>query len=55
MDNYKEILEKMKALKNDEDFENAHYDADNLLIEFLEDLGCNELVEAWHEVGKWYA
>lgn len=52
---YEDKVAMMKMLANDKDYECAHRDADNLLVEFLEELGYKELVEAWREVGKWYA
>lgn len=53
-----EILETMKVLQEEVDYEMAHYEADGLLCEALiksaGSLG-KEIVDAFHEVGKWYA
>lgn len=53
-EDYEYKVEMMKMLANEEDYECAHWGADNILVEFLEELGYKELVEAWREVGKWY-
>lgn len=50
-----EALRKMEKLAEDDDYEDAHYDADRILCEVLEELGQKELVRAWEKVGKWYA
>jgi hypothetical protein len=50
-----EILQKMKELEDNEDYETAHHAADELLCEALIQLGQSELVEAFINVGKWYA
>ena len=53
--NIDEALRKMEKLAEDGDYEDAHYDADRILCEVLEELGQKELVDAWVKVGKWYA
>jgi hypothetical protein len=47
-----ELIEKLKALKIDEDVEFSHQEADNLLIEFINDI---EIQEAYNDLYKWYA
>jgi len=49
---YEEYIIEMKKLSGGE---GDHIDADNLLCEFLEDLGYTELVKAFEKIGKWYA
>jgi hypothetical protein len=53
----KKYLEEMKKIANeaDEDRENAHMEADDLLCSFLLELGYTELVELYESFGKWYA
>jgi hypothetical protein len=50
-----EALVEMRALARDKDYETAHSYADGLLCDVLKKLGAGELVDAWHQVGKWYA
>lgn len=50
-----EILRKMKELEPITDYEVSHHAADQLLCDALEMLGYTELVDAFHDVGKWYA
>jgi hypothetical protein len=47
-------LAELHADKNN-DFEITHEQADMLLMGVLLDLGYSELVEAYKNVGKWYA
>ena len=37
------------------DTEVAHGKADDILCQFLEQLGFREIVDAWDRVDKWYA
>ena len=48
------IIEELHACQHD-DVEVAHCDADSILCDLLERLGYGNVVEAWHEVPKWYA
>lgn len=50
--NKKELITKLKELAEDLDYEYAHGEADNLLIEYIND---KEIKEAFDKVGKWYA
>ena len=52
---YEELCEQMKALQNNSDTEDAHGKADNILCEALKVFGCNELVELYEQIEKWYA
>ena len=57
-----ELIQKLKAINekvnnNTEsneyyDQENAHLEADNLIIEYIDD---KEIQEAYDNIGKWYA
>jgi len=53
MDN--SILEAMKALEHNGDTESAHYEADRLLCQQLNELGYSRLVDAYNQIKKWYA
>lgn len=54
--NYKEYLRKMNELTNEHyDKERGHLEADDILCDFLEDLGYSALVAAFYDVPKWYA
>ena len=37
------------------DTEQAHLDADHVLVDFLAELGYGEIVQLWRGVPKWYA
>jgi hypothetical protein len=53
---YNDYLKEMKELADWEgDFEDSHYSADRLIVEFLSDYGFKELSESYDLVGKWYA
>lgn len=47
-------VEKMTNLIGDPDFSTAHARADDLLQQFVRDLGYDDLAEAYEKVGKWY-
>jgi len=58
------MLEEMKVLANDEDWEIAHKDADDLLLELVGQITdymgdyeseIVEILEEYEKVGKWYA
>ena len=38
-----------------EDFETGHIKADEILCKILLELGYDEIVEAFNQVGKWYS
>ena len=52
-----EYTKKMLPLTrdNEPDYERAHSNADDLLCELLRKLGFDSVVNAFGEVGKWYA
>ena len=47
-----ELIRKLNELAEDDDYETAHAEADNLLLLYLND---KEIEEAYDSVGKWYA
>ena len=49
------LCERMKALQDELDVEDAHGKADDILCDALKELGCGELVELYDKVEKWYA
>lgn len=50
-----EYKAKMLEQVNNDDTEQAHSNADSLLVELLELLGYKEVTDVYGEVGKWYA
>lgn len=50
-----EALLKLHEAKNNPDTELAHCDADDVLCELLVELGYGDVVDAFHQVKKWYA
>lgn len=50
-----EAIERMQKIALEDDQEEAHIAADNLLCEVLKSLGYEALVEAYNKVSKWYA
>lgn len=50
-----EIKKEMQECVNNIDLEAAHYDADELLCELLNQLGYSDIVDLYNLVGKWYA
>lgn len=51
----KEATEKMKRIQNNRDTEMAHFIADDLLCEILNEIGCKDLVDEYNKIEKWYA
>jgi hypothetical protein len=49
------IIEKLHALKDLGNEEQAHIRADALLCQLLRDLGYADVVEAYEQIDKWYA
>lgn len=45
----------MKEAAQNDDGETAHRDADHLLTDLLEELGCKEIVNAFYDVTRWYS
>lgn len=53
---YEKAVSDMNVLVGDvADYEACHQEADKILMKFLESIGCNELVETFDAVGKWYS
>ena len=52
---YEDSLKRLKELQEYTDYEMAHGEADGILEEILIEEGYEEIVEAYREVGKWYA
>ena len=51
-----EFLHDMQDEVENDDFEVAHTNADNILCEILDSIGGFEnILEAYESVGKWYA
>lgn len=48
----KELIRDLTELKNSKDTESAHIDADELLVEFIND---PEIKAAYDAIRKWYA
>lgn len=49
-------IKRLRDLQHkDGDTENQHAQADDVLCEVLESLGCKHLVEEWKRVPRWYA
>ena len=47
-----ELIKELKKLDECYDFESAHYNADRLLIKYIND---KEIEDAYDNVGKWYS
>ena len=54
-EDYTDYLKAMDDCVEEDDYEEAHSEADDILCAFLIDLGYVELVAKYYEVGKWYA
>ena len=50
-----EALGRMRGLQKNTDYEVAHAEADDVLCDLLREMGFNELVDSYEQVGKWYA
>ena len=46
------LLQALRALQDNDDYEMAHGEADDLLVKFIND---PEIAEAYEKIGKWYA
>ena len=55
MNNYNDYLEKLIALQKLSDIEVAHYEADDVLVELLSNLGFDDIVNEYAKINKWYA
>jgi len=49
------LIENLKKQQKNSDTEEAHGIADDMLCDFINDLGYHEVVKAWEEISKWYA
>ncbi len=45
----------LKEAQQSNDTEGGHVDADNILCQFLADLGHKEIVEEYRKVDKWFS
>jgi len=46
------LLNKLRKLQGNDDIENAHYDADSALLDFIDDKDINK---EYLKIAKWYA
>ena len=53
-EDYEKYIKWMKE-QDDGDVERSHRGADFVLMEFLRELGYDELVDAYDNIHKWYA
>lgn len=53
----KKYVKRLQYLAEKEypDEEEDHGEADGILCEMLDAMGCNELTEAWDKINKWYS
>ena len=47
-----ELLKKLEDLRADSDVEGAHWEADQALLEYVND---TDIAEAYRKIKKWYA
>jgi len=52
---YDDYVMAMKEAAQNDDGETAHRDADGLLTDLLEALGCKEIVNSFYDVTRWYS
>ena len=52
---YAEYVNNMRKCSQNDDGEQAHRDADFLLVDFLKEIGCSELATAFLDVERWYS
>lgn len=50
-----EALAELAEIRKDTDTEVAHFNADSVLCQLLISLGYEDVVTAYHDIGKWYA
>lgn len=50
-----EAIEELNLIRQSDDTEVAHVDADAVLCQLLMSLGYEDVVTAYHDIGKWYA
>ena len=49
-----EALERMKILRGSDDQIQPHIDGDEILCELLITFGCEDVVEEYRKIRKWY-
>lgn len=49
------FVDHMKQCQTNLNTELAHIDADYILVEFIRELGYNDLADAYETVKKWYS
>ncbi len=47
-----ELVAKLKELSNNLDIEDSHIKADELLLEYIDDI---DIINAYHKLERWYA
>ena len=50
-----DVIAKLKEEQENDDYELAHCNADELLCKLLEKLDCKDVVQEFIKVGRWYA
>ena len=50
-----EALEQLQRCEKDADIEQAHHNADRVLLRLLISLGHTAIVKAWLRVPRWYS
>ena len=55
MINREEYIEKLRKLKELDNEEAEHAEADDLLVEILIKLGYKDIVDEYESINKWYA
>ena len=45
----------LDKLSRNRDTEKAHYEADKVLCNLLNELGFEDVVNAWEKIDRWYA
>ena len=50
-----QAIREIEAQIPNQDYEEAHWKADEILCQFLESEGHTDLVDKYKKVGKWYA
>ena len=53
--NTEEIITRLKELQQSDDIESAHFQADCIICNLLEDLGYKNIVKEYDAIMKWYA
>lgn len=50
-----QVLIELEKCRTDSDTESAHVRADDVLCEFLEQLGHSDVVKKYNEIDRWFA